>query len=109
MYDAVIQALRKEIKGTRGTLLDLLHVFTELHGRCHPASMAMLVEGGVVEFAVAYLANSGWEGIESRLGLLSSFMTHPGGRERLCTLGVTDQLMQWIVTRLSQVRSLVGP
>jgi hypothetical protein len=95
---------------------DLLHTFVlemlirfldNLSEESQETASAVLVAGNIVELTLEHMVKTGGDVSSSVVLLLSRFWLISDGQQRMCTQGLTEQLLQWIAERLQMVGNVV--
>jgi hypothetical protein len=106
LCQAAVEALSKGISGTHGKMFHMLGTFFAiLSDDLHPAAMAVLVDGGVLELAVSRMAEGLADTAEKEIAILIVFLGDPLSRERMCTPKLVDPLTRGISKWLFKVRN----
>jgi hypothetical protein len=71
-------------------------------------ALTLLLSGGLLELTMAHMVNAGADEVTCAGGLFSFFLKHPSGQEGMCMEAMLDQIMQWIVRWLVEVRDMVA-
>jgi hypothetical protein len=107
LCQAALHALGKQDIDVRRAVLWMLYSFLGAldEHRQRPA-MAVLVGGDVVELTLGHLADAGRDDVSGGVAFLCVYLNDPGARERMCTPGSVNQLINWIAKWLLEVREV---
>ncbi len=110
---AALHALAHRPQKTHDIVLRILDRFIPAitpphnHEEAYFAAMAVLVPGQYVELTMRHMAQAGPDMLTCGLALFKYCLSDAAARERLCCPRTMDQLMNWLVKWLPQVRRVV--
>ncbi len=109
MCKAILPALKANIKGTKASMLDMLHHFARsLSDKSHSQAMGVLLSGGLLEITMAHMADAGPDEILCGTHLFYQLSRHPQGQEGMSKKSMVYQMIQCFTRWLSEVRYILA-
>ncbi len=105
---AVLPALKSQIKGTHGSMTEMLYHFIKaLPPKSLAPALTVLLNGGLLELTMGHIANAGPDEIQYAVGLFGFMARHPFAQEDLAKKAMLEQLTQWVAKWLVEVRKML--